>query len=328
MNVLLVNVDSKLPNLALMRLSAWHRERGDDVFLGHCNEKPGRIYASSVFTATAKRRRQVRELWPEVVEGGTGYGSTVTLDEVLGCDAEQVRPDYSLWPDFPHSLGFTARGCRLSCKFCVVPGKEGKPKAVHGVYEIWRGPGHPKNILLLDNDFFGQPRAHWKARVMEMAEGGFRVNFNQGINCRLVDEEVAEAVASIDYRDAEFKAKRLYTAWDNLRDEQRFKVGVAKLVAAGVKPRHLMVYMLVGFDPAETEEAILHRFNEIVALGCLPYPMVFNRERRDLQAFQRWVLRGFYQRRASRGGRPLVPWSEYRDSRKIQVQQPLLVPCP
>lgn len=321
MKILLVNVDSKIPNLALMRLSAHHRGRGDDVYLGHCNEKPGRVYASSIFTATEKRRNQVRELWPDVIEGGTGYGSTVTLDEVLGCDAETIRPDYSLWPEFPHSLGFTARGCRLSCKFCVVPGKEGKPKAVHSIADIWRGEGHPKNILLLDNDFFGQPREQWQARVDELRAGGFKVSFNQGINVRMVDEESAAVLASLNYRDGDFKQKRIYTAWDNLRDEERFKTGVGQLIAAGVKPRHLMVYMLIGYDPAETEEAILHRFSEIVALGLMPYPMVFNRERRDLRAFQRWVIRRYYQ---------FIPWDKYRDQRKIQVQQPplIVIPCP
>src|SRR5208337_3425878 len=111
----------------------------------------------------------------------------------------------------------TQRGCRLSCKFCVVPGKEGKPRTVATVADIWRGEPHPKHLHLLDNDFFGQDQ--WRERIAEIRDGGFKVCFNQGINVRAVTDEVAEALATVQYRDMKFKERRLYTAWDNLKDE-------------------------------------------------------------------------------------------------------------
>ena len=272
-----------------------------------------------MFTFSQRRRWQIKQLFPEVVEGGTGYGQFRTLDDVLETDAEAIVPNYQLWPEYPHSIGFTSRGCRLSCKFCVVPRKEGKPKTVHSIYEIWRGKRFAKNILLLDNDFFGQPEEQWKERVNEIVSGGFRVSFNQGINVRMINEVTAWHIARLDYRDDQFKTKRLYTAWDNLKDEERFKSGVACLLKAGVKTSHLMVYMLIGYSPGETEEQILYRFNEIVALGCRPFPMCFDNKRRDLKAFQRWAIRRYYE---------FIPWKDYQDSRKVTFQHPVLIPCP
>ena len=136
MRVLLVNIDSKIPNLALMRLATWHRTNGDKVFLNSCPCVPDRVYASSVFDSSNKRRNQVRQLWPSVNEGGTGYGNNATLDDILGTDTERIVPDYSFWPEYEPSIGFTARGCRFACKFCVVPQKEGKPTTVHSVVEL------------------------------------------------------------------------------------------------------------------------------------------------------------------------------------------------
>lgn len=189
---------------------------------------------------------------------------------------------------------------------CVVPKKEGKPKSVHMIHDIWRGPGHPKKIVLLDNDFFGQPRESWKALINEIFAGDFRVCFSQGINLRQVDESSARALAGIQYRDNKFQERRLYTAWDNIGDEEIFKRGVQVLRDAGVPPKHLMVYMLIGFKKGETWEEILYRFNELVALGCDPYPMVYNNERKDLKAFQRWAVTHLYKS---------VPWEKYKDRR-------------
>lgn len=117
--------------------------------------------------------------------------------------------DCSLYPDFTGSIGFTQRGCPLACKFCVVPRKEGKNRSGRSIAEIWRGAGHPKNLHLLDNDFFGQPREQWQARIAEIREGKFRVCLNQGINVRLLDEDAAAALASIEYRDDQFQERRL-----------------------------------------------------------------------------------------------------------------------
>lgn len=306
----ITQIDGTLPNLALMRLAQHHRDRGDRV---HFTRRVRRdlfepaydlVYGSAIFQYSAARVARLRAEWPAAVIGGTGAGDPVTVEQVVG-DAGGL--DYSIYPDFKASLGFTQRGCRLKCKFCVVPEKEGKNRAVASVGEIWRGAPWPRNLHLLDNDFFGQPEADWQARIAEIRDGGFRVCLTQGINVRLITEAAAAALASIEYRDGNFRRRRVYTAWDNLKDERIFYRGIDRLEAAGVPARRVMAYMLIGFDPAETFEQIMYRFERMTARAIRPYPMVFDPARKDLKAFQRWAVTGLYR---------AVPWADYRVSAK------------
>src|SRR5262249_29207943 len=140
---------------------------------------------------------------------------------------------------------------------------------------IWRGAPWPRELLLLDNDFFGQPA--WRARIAEIREGAFRGSFNQGINCRMISEEAAEAIASVDYRDDSMKHRRIYTAWDNRKDEDVLFRGLRRLTKYGVKPDHIMVYMLIGYWADETENDWLYRAQRLREFGCRPYPMPFVR---------------------------------------------------
>ena len=164
---------------------------------------------------------------------------------------------------------------------------------------MWRGDPWPKHIVLLDNDFL---QAEWREQLADVKRHKFRVCFNQGINIRLVNEEQAKELAGVFCCDDQFKTRRLYTAWDNLGDERIFKAGVETLKKAGIPPKHLMVYMLIGFRKGETEQDIFYRFNEMVALGVRPYPMVFDRSNARLRAFQRWVIRRYYE---------FIPWEKY-----------------
>lgn len=123
----------------------------------------------------------------------------------------------------------------------------------------------------------------------------------------MITEEAAEALASIQYRDTKFRERKLYTAWDSLGDESRFFRGVAKLQAAGIPPRRLRVYMLIGFDPQETWQRLWYRFGKLLDWGIEPYPMVYDRSRTDLLCFQRWVVRGLYR---------TIQWPKYRRNTK------------
>lgn len=294
--VRITQLDGKLPNLALMRLAGFHRARGDDI---HFKRTPYRhldepayehVYGSAIFKFSAARVERMRLEFPEAIIGGTGTGSAATVGPIVG---ESQALDYSLYPDFAGSIGFTQRGCRLACKFCVVPTKEGKPRHENTIAGIWRGDPWPRHLHLLDNDFFGGPE--WRERVAEIKAGGFKVSFTQGVNVRAMTPEVAEAIASIEYRDDGFERRRLYTAWDNLKDEDVFFRGVDTLEAAGVPARHLMAYMLVGYDKRETWERVWRRFNRMKDRGIRPYPMVYDHERKDLKRFQRWVVTGLYR---------------------------------
>lgn len=308
MNVRLTQIDGALPNLALMRLASWHRAQGDDVTVTRAIERDlfepdyGRVYGSVIFAFSEHRVERFVKAWPGAIVGGTGTISNATVDDIVG---DHRGVDYSGYPDFTESIGFTQRGCRLKCKFCVVPKKEGKNRSTNTIADIWRGNPHPKKLHLLDNDFFGQQE--WRERIAEIRDGGFRFCLSQGINVRLIDDEAAAALASIEYRDTKFSRRTLYTAWDNLGDERVFFRGVDTLERAGVPPTNLMAYMLIGFDPLETWPRIWHRFNRMVERGIKPYPMVYNRRRADLLCFQRWVVTGLYR---------IVPWGDYERSTK------------
>ncbi len=305
MKVRLTHLDGSLPNIALMKLAHWRRSLGDEVHLarspqpGLFEPEYGLVYASAIFSWTQPVIGQLRARWPEAIAGGTGAASPGTVEELTGGEYEHY--DYSVYPDFPWSIGFTQRGCRLNCGFCVVPKKEGKPRSVNTIYDIWR-PGAGRAVILLDNDFFGQPESDWQARMEELREGRFKVNFNQGINVRLITPEAARALAQVRYYDAKFVNRRLYTAWDNLGQERVFFRGLETLEDAGIPARHVMVYMLVGYRPGETMEEVLYRFRRIKDAGCKPYPMVYDNDNRTLKAFQRWAIRRYDE---------VVPWEEY-----------------
>lgn len=306
MNVLLLHLDGKLPNVALMRLAAHHRALGDEVTLRYAGTKAAvepeigdkfdRVYASAIFERTRPVAERLLEVRPDAIIGGTGFDVARTLESI---GVTTLAQDYSIYPRCRFSIGFTQRGCRLRCPFCVVPRKEGGPREEQTIAQIWRGEPHKRHVLLLDNDFFGVPG--WRARVDEIRRGAFRVCLAQGINARMISEEAACALASIDYADDSFTRPRIYTAWDSKEDESTLFRGLDRLAAAGVKPDHIMVYCLVGYWPGETHEDRDYRRQRLRAWGARPYPMPFVRTP-ELVGYQRWVV-GAYDKR--------VPWSEW-----------------
>lgn len=311
MKVLLLQLDGKLPNIALMRLAAHHRAAGDSVHLRRAGNVDAvephlsdpaweRVYGSLIFEATRHVAERARVVYPGIVLGGTGWDLRASLE---GIGVTTRRQDYSDWPSWQQSLGFTQRGCRLRCSFCVVPEKEGAVREEATIAEVWRGDPWPREVILLDNDFFGQPR--WADRVEELRAGRFRVSFNQGINARMLTDETAAAIASVDYRDDSMRERRIYTAWDNRGDEARLFRGLEALVRHGVRPRHVMVYMLIGYWPGETHDDRDHRRRRLREFGALPYPMPYVRTP-ELVGFQRWVI-GAYDKR--------VAWPEWERAR-------------
>lgn len=309
-NVLLLDLDSKIPNLALMKLAAHHRAAGDHVDLRHAKNAGSmqprfgdpiwdRVYGSVIFDRTKQLAEHARSLYPSIVLGGTGWDLTTKLAD----DIEALRPDYSVYPKRSMSIGFTQRGCRLSCGFCVVPRKEGKVRPVATLADIWRGDPYPRDLILLDNDFFGNP--HWRELIEEARAGNYRICWNQGINARMLNDEVAAAIAETRYYDDQFKRPRLYTAWDGLKDERVLFRGLEALKKHGVAPNRVMVYMLIGYETDETHEDRDHRRAKLREFGARPYPMPYTRTGelgKELVAFQRWVI----QRKDQ-----FVPWTEW-----------------
>lgn len=314
MHVRLTQIDGKLPNLALMKLAKHHRMAGDQLYFTKHVERDmlepeyGRVYGSAIFSFSADRVARFRKAFPDAIVGGTwNKDEHQTVESFLGI-SESEAIDYSIYPNFDASIGFTQRGCRLRCGFCVVPWKEGKPRTVNTIASLWRGEPYPKHLHLLDNDFFGQPQEAWESHLDAIKTGVFKVCLNQGINVRMINDVSAARLGALPYYDDSFKVRRLYTAWDSVGDEKRFFDGVATLERHGVPPHHLMAYMLIGWDKRETWERVFYRLNKMVALGIRPYPMVHGErdralplggcnmriERRTLREFQRWVIRKAY----------------------------------
>lgn len=317
-------LDGKLPNIAMMKLAHYHREEGDEVYLepspvrGIFEDPPDIAYGSVIFGGqvepeSAEAAALFRRNFPTGFLSGSGTAEDggVTVESIIGVKPwEYEHYDYSIYPDFKASIGFTQRGCRLRCDFCAVSKKEGKAHSVNPISAVWRGPGHPKKLALLDNDFFGVP--DWRDRLKEIRDGRFRVCLSQGINIRLINEEQAGELASVEYRDTSFSERQLYTAWDNVGHERVFFDGVAMLERAGIPPTHLMAYMLVNYDPRETWERRWYRFGKMVDRGIKPYCMVFNKATApmDIICWQRWINTGLYR---------YIPWGEYRRETKSQA---------
>ena len=310
--VLILQLDGKIPNLALLRIAHHHRALGDRVTLRTAGnwqaveprlDEPGyqRVYASAIFERTRALAERVRQVWPGAVVGGTGIDPGIRLSDA-GI-ADDGPADYSDHPQWSASIGFTQRGCRLKCGFCVVPRKEGGVHAGRTIAQIWRGDPWPRHVLLLDNDFFGHPQ--WRERVRELNDGGFRVCLTQGINARMLDEETASALASLDCYDDQMRVKRLYTALDNPKDTGRFLRGLELLKKHGVPPHRVMVYMLVGYWAGEGHADREERLKTIRSCGAKPYPMPYRRTA-ELVGFQRWAIGGY-----DHG----VPWAEWKAAR-------------
>jgi hypothetical protein len=289
-----------------MKLAAHHRALGDEISLEvvdrklvahHVWGKPDVTYASAIFEKSKPLCETLLHLNPRAIIGGSGWNETAKLADVGVTTLEQ---DYTIYPTFTASIGFSQRGCRLACKFCKVPRMEGKFQKVQGATSVWRGEPHPRHLVLLDNDFFGDP--NWRAEVDALVAGGFKVNFNQGINARFLNDETAAAISRIDYRDVNMKDRRLYTAWDNARDEARLFRGLELLLKYGVRPRHIVVYILLGFYPWSGLADWEYRRKRLREMGIFPYPMPFNRTP-EAVGFQRWVI-GHYDKRG-------VTWDEW-----------------
>lgn len=292
---LLVDFDSKIPNLALMKISAWAKSKGDSVFLNNCESEPNEIWLSCIFTWNLQNAKSALEMYrvqyPNAVihYGGTGFDWGKIGDRVqLPGEIENVNPDYELYGD-DRAVGFCQRGCNRKCQFCDVWRKEGRidNNAYRRLTE-WVPDGF-KKVLLLDNDI--ALAEDWKHDqvLTDARDMGVKLSITQGYDIRCVTQERASLMADHKPYNTGFTEHMLYFSWDYLQNEKWVRKGIEILKDSGFRGREMTCYVLVGFNTSHEQD--LYRANVLRGYGVLTYIMPFNniikdQETRDLR---RWA---------------------------------------
>ncbi len=215
------------PNLALMKISAWHKAQGDTVEWFVPMLHYDRVYSSKVFTFT----HEDPYLPPDTIKGGTGYG----LYKDLPPEIDSMFPDYSIYPNCDYAIGFLTRGCIRACPWCVVPKKEGKIRP----YRTWKEIKRPdsKKIVFMDNNVLACP--HGIEQITDMGGQDVRVDFNQGLDARLITDDVAELLGRLKW------IRSLRLACDTGAMLPVVTKTIERLGKHGVKPWRIFVYCLV-----------------------------------------------------------------------------------
>lgn len=298
MRIGLIDVDShNYPNLPLMKLSAWHKQQGDEVMwyepLFHSYGEPlDKVYMSKVFSFSPDYEYCINA--KEVVKGGSGYcislkdGKEVfdkSKDIELPYEIEHIYPDYSLYNITDTAYGFLTRGCPRGCHFCHVACKEGlKSHKVADLSEFWRGQ---KNIVLCDPNILACKDSN--DLLQQLIDSKAWIDINQGLDIRLMTEDRARLIKQM-------KIKELHFAWDRYEDKDivvpKFKMFKE---VTGIDIRKLIVFVLCGFDT--TIEQDLERIYTLRDLGYWAYVMLYDKEHipkgHKLRKMARWVNNRF-----------------------------------
>lgn len=285
MHVLLVepNYYATYPPLGLLKLSAWHKRNGDTTELVKgCvlpRREPDLIYVTSLYTwgwrAVEEAIRYYRFLFPraKLVLGGL-YASLLYDHAVhLGADevyrgifapAEDLLPDYDLVPGWQASIVFASRGCNFKCGFCAVPILEGRINSVKRSIKHLIKPGH-KKVIFFDNNFFQNP--YWRDILGELEEMGLEVDFNQGIDARLITDEVAERLSRLKLP----QGIKIRLGYDFREKGPYVKKAIERLSACNIKGREILVYVL--FNYTDDPQDFFERVRDVLEWGAIAYPM-------------------------------------------------------
>lgn len=297
MKDLLIDVDGKLPNLALMKLSTWLKGHGDEVYLNTC-EHPDRVGISTLFTWNRPIVDKLLNLYSNAEVGGTGWD----IHKQLPPEIEACRPDYDLYTVndillrirggiatkasklakaqtiIDAGIGFTSRGCVRQCGFCFVPPKEGR---LHHVADIGDLLNPRSNVLiLLDNNLTADPDCIEK--LHEIRDRSLVVDITQGIDVRLMTPEIAQALSEVKM------LRSLHYAWDLMSFEHQVIDGI-RILSQKVKNWRHMCFILTGYNTSFEED--MYRFQRLNEIGIRPYVMPCNLKYPDIKhhCFASWV---------------------------------------
>jgi len=295
MHVLLVEPEyyTQYPPLGLLKLSAYHKAKGDTTELvkgrRYPKATPDLIYVTSLFTWAWRpvwEAIKYYKAWFHDVELWLGglyasllpdHASLSGADHIykgIFSEAEDMMPDYTLRPDWDGSIIFASRGCVRNCGFCAVPVLEGKISSVKYSIKPLVWPGHEKRegccdkkhhtrVIFFDNNILASPA--WRNIFEELHELGLKVDFNQGLDASLISDEVAEKLANLK-RDSWIRISY------DLRDRGPYvEKAIERLNATGINGRRIMVYTL--FNYTDDPQDFFERIKEILNWGAVAYPM-------------------------------------------------------
>lgn len=281
----LIDVDGhNFPNLALMKISAYHKLKGDNAEMFFPMKHYDRVYMSKVFTFTPDFETCINA--DEVIKGGTGYyypdGGKPLPDEI-----EHQCPDYNLYNTYDVAYGFLTRGCPRHCPFCIVGDKEGtKSYKVADLSQFWHGQ---KYIELCDPNLLACKDKN--ELLQQLIDSKAKINFNQGLDIRFMTEETIKYFLKMK---EQHQLKMIHFAWDRTNQSDLITKNLkAFKELTQIDFRRLRVYVLVNFET--TMEENLYRIYKLKELGFDPYVMVFEKWKapKQIKRLQRWVNNKF-----------------------------------
>ena len=268
MRVKLIQVDGDKPNLYLLKRSTYHKQQGDKV--GLYTTDPDLVYISCIFKWNSDKARNIASYYESIGCKVNLGGSGINLDYDYEMDG--IIPDYTLF-DMDYDLGFTTRGCIRKCYFCVVPKKEGSFRI--NEHPIKFHDSAHKNVVLMDNNILAD--VEWFKEVAQyLIENKLKVDFNQGLDIRLMTPEIAQIIHNLK------PMKLWHFAFDSLQYKDAVISGIKMLFDAEVNLRNCANFYVYMHDDNDYDSA-MERCNILRDLNCLPYIMV----NRDAEITQR-----------------------------------------
>ncbi len=281
------------PNYALMKISAYHRQQGNEVEWWNPLCKYDRIYSSKVFDFTPADPY----LPDDAIRGGTGYRD-LSMDKTLPQEIDNMYPDYSIYPDCDYAIGYLTRGCPNHCRWCVVPEKEGMIRPYRTWQEVVRQD--TDKLVLMDNNILACD--HGISQLQSLIGSGYRIDLNQGMDARLVTPEVAEILSRLSW------IRFIRFSCDQKSQIEPIRHTLELLGRHGVRPYRVFIYLLVTKDIRDAAERVeaLKGYKGInlyaqaernERLGIVPNAL-------QLEFAQRYIYGGCYRAET---------WKQYRE---------------